>query len=285
METESHSPEGKSIGERLAELNADPWLVLAAERGLITELACSMPECLCPQGPTFFERRGDPRHNRWAPSADRWPVPGREGGEYVLGNVRLAHFSCNSSEGGRFGGKAASAKLSPEELSLRGRIGGRASVASTTREQRAEWGRDGGRLRWADLSPEERSRQNQARWEAKTPEQREDWKNAMRATLTPEEYDARVREGLRASWGRLTPEERAARGEGITRGLLANSTADERSARAKARYANLTPDKRTAFGGGIGLHTRWHVNRGRVEPACSFCVGLTPDEPQETDGS
>jgi len=33
---------------------------------------------------------------------DRFPVPGREGGRYILSNVRLACNPCNSEEGGNY---------------------------------------------------------------------------------------------------------------------------------------------------------------------------------------
>jgi hypothetical protein len=86
--------------DKLIALHADSVLGIAAERGLITELACQMPECRCPEGRNYFEeRRG--RRSKWAPSADRFPIPGRDGGLYAPDNVRLSHASCNFADGGR----------------------------------------------------------------------------------------------------------------------------------------------------------------------------------------
>ena len=89
----------KDIANCLLDLNSTAVLVLAAERGLIGGLACAMEECRCPEGRKHFEpKRG---WNRWAPSADRYPIPGRDGGQYTPDNVRLSHFQCNRAEGGR----------------------------------------------------------------------------------------------------------------------------------------------------------------------------------------
>jgi hypothetical protein len=87
------------LADQLLRLRADAVLVLAAERGLILELSCAMPECRCPEGRSHFEKKGMRGH--WAPSADRFPVPGRDGGTYVPENIRLAHGSCNWAEGGK----------------------------------------------------------------------------------------------------------------------------------------------------------------------------------------
>ena len=92
------------IADQLITLGAAGVLCVAAERGLIVELECAMPDCRDPLGRSHFEaRRGGA--NRWAPSADRYPVPGRRGGEYTPDNIRLSHFQCNRAEGGKVGGK------------------------------------------------------------------------------------------------------------------------------------------------------------------------------------
>jgi len=90
--------------DQLCDLRADPILISAALHGQISSLECRFVDegtCLCPDGTGFFTKRGSPRNNPWAPSADRWPVPGRDGGEYVIENVRLAHFKCNVVAGSR----------------------------------------------------------------------------------------------------------------------------------------------------------------------------------------
>lgn len=74
-------------------------LLAAAAAGTITALECAMPKCVCPEGRAHFERVGI--GSPWAPSADRWPLPGREGGRYAIENVRLAHRRCNTLDGTR----------------------------------------------------------------------------------------------------------------------------------------------------------------------------------------
>src|ERR1017187_10128525 len=89
------------LADELLALRAVAVLVLAAERGLVAELACAMPDCVCPEGGGHFEsKRG---YNYWAPSADHYPVPVREGGQLVPENVRLAHWRCNNLEGSAIG--------------------------------------------------------------------------------------------------------------------------------------------------------------------------------------
>jgi hypothetical protein len=175
-----------TIVDTLCELNAAPILIQAAYHGLIDSLECRFvdtDECLCPDGRWFFTKRGDPRHSPWAPSADRWPVPGRDGGEYVIENVRLAHYRCNVSAGGRAskggsvtqarwrgthkqhgwaveGGRRAIQKMSKEAKSR----GGRASATARTFEQRSAAGRanvvaNGG---WAFQTPEQHSAASRA---------------------------------------------------------------------------------------------------------------------------
>ena len=89
----------------LARLRADSSLILAAVSGSVLSIECSMPICLCPDGRGYFEKCGNPLRGPWGPSPDRYPLPGRHGGGYVVGNVRLSHLRCNKSEGGRVGGK------------------------------------------------------------------------------------------------------------------------------------------------------------------------------------
>lgn len=104
---------GTDVARTLTELHAAPVLILAALDGLIATVACAMPVCTCPKGRTYFERKGNRRYGVWAPSADRFPLPARSGGEYVPTNVRLAHLSCNNSDGGKIGGKVSGAAVSP----------------------------------------------------------------------------------------------------------------------------------------------------------------------------
>ena len=72
-------------------------LIKAAEQGYITELACGMPECFCPEelgGATYF----DPvtaELSDWMPTLEHFPTPKREGGRKTVDNAILAHRLCN----------------------------------------------------------------------------------------------------------------------------------------------------------------------------------------------
>lgn len=83
-----------SLADELRELGQRGILITAAERGDITQLACAMDECLCPQGRGYFDRKLHPPSD-WAPSVDHFPILKQDGGKLVLGNVRLAHRLCN----------------------------------------------------------------------------------------------------------------------------------------------------------------------------------------------
>jgi len=118
----------------LCNLNADAILIEAAYLGKITKLECRFidtSECVCPDGAEHFTKRGNPKNNPWAPSADHWPVAARDGGALTVNNVRLAHRFCNQSAGGRIGGR------------ISGRISGGKNF---THESRVRGGRIGGRI-------------------------------------------------------------------------------------------------------------------------------------------
>jgi hypothetical protein len=83
-----------TVADQLRLLGQRGILITAAERGDIKEMACTMHECLCPQGRDHFERKSHPPTD-WAPSVDHYPILKKDGGKLVLGNVRLAHRLCN----------------------------------------------------------------------------------------------------------------------------------------------------------------------------------------------
>jgi hypothetical protein len=94
---ESSLERGKRVAEQLRALHRDGIVVTAAEQGLITELACQMPECLCPEelgGKHRFDPLPGPLSD-WVPTPDH-RVLKSEGGQLTLYNVRLAHRLCNS---------------------------------------------------------------------------------------------------------------------------------------------------------------------------------------------
>jgi hypothetical protein len=76
-------------------------LIRAAEQGYITELACKMPECFCPEelgGASHFEQVttdwSDWRSD-WMPTLEHFPVYKKDGGKATVENAILAHRLCN----------------------------------------------------------------------------------------------------------------------------------------------------------------------------------------------
>ena len=98
MSTREPDPDrARSVAARLKELGAKSILIKAAEQGYITELACKMPTCFCPEecgGPTHFEAV-DATLRDWMPTVEHFPVPRRDGGRETVDNVILAHRLCN----------------------------------------------------------------------------------------------------------------------------------------------------------------------------------------------
>jgi hypothetical protein len=98
MSTAEPDPErGRVVAHQLRALGVRGVLIKAAEQGYITELACAMPRCFCPEelgGATYFEpvatELGD-----WMPTVEHFPRPQREGGRREVANAVLAHRLCN----------------------------------------------------------------------------------------------------------------------------------------------------------------------------------------------
>jgi hypothetical protein len=92
---------GRAAAAKLRELGARKILIKAAEQGYITQVACKMPECFCPQelgGACHFE----PVSNEWSdwrtdwmPTVEHFPIPKKDGGKETVDNVILAHRLCN----------------------------------------------------------------------------------------------------------------------------------------------------------------------------------------------
>ena len=88
---------GRAVAARLKQLGVKGTLIKAAEQGYITQLACKMPECFCPEelgGACYFEPV-TPELSDWMPTVEHFPVPEREGGKETVDNVLLAHRLCN----------------------------------------------------------------------------------------------------------------------------------------------------------------------------------------------
>ena len=72
-------------------------LVKAAEQGYITQLACKMPECFCPEelgGACHFEPVSAELSD-WMPTHEHFPLSKKEGGKETADNAILAHRLCN----------------------------------------------------------------------------------------------------------------------------------------------------------------------------------------------
>jgi hypothetical protein len=76
-------------------------LIRAAEQGYITELACKMPKCFCPEelgGASYFAQVtndwSDWRSD-WMPTLEHFPVYKKDGGKETGDNAILAHRLCN----------------------------------------------------------------------------------------------------------------------------------------------------------------------------------------------
>ncbi len=88
---------GRAVAAKLRKLGIRGVLLTAAEEGYIVELACEMPECLCPPelgARAYFEEVPQELPD-WMPTADHFPVLREEGGHRTVENVRLAHRLCN----------------------------------------------------------------------------------------------------------------------------------------------------------------------------------------------
>jgi hypothetical protein len=98
MSTVELDPErGRAVAARLKELGVKGVLIKAAERGYITQLACKMPECFCPEelgGVSYFERATNALSD-WMPTLEHFPRPKREGGTSTVDNAVLTNRLCN----------------------------------------------------------------------------------------------------------------------------------------------------------------------------------------------
>src|SRR5207249_3646713 len=73
---------GRAAAARLKALVVKGILIKAAEQGYITQLACKMPECFCPEelgGACYFEPVTDELSD-WMPTHEHFPRSKREGG-------------------------------------------------------------------------------------------------------------------------------------------------------------------------------------------------------------
>ena len=88
---------GRAVAAELRRFGAKKILIRAAEQGYITELACKMPTCFCPEelgGATYFEAV-TAELSDWMPTHEHFPVSKQDGGREAVDNAILAHRLCN----------------------------------------------------------------------------------------------------------------------------------------------------------------------------------------------
>ena len=91
---------GRAVAAELKALGVKGILIKAAEQGYITQLACKMPECFCPEelgGASYFEPV-TAELSDWMPTHEHFPLSKREGGKVAVDNAILAHRLCNRIE-------------------------------------------------------------------------------------------------------------------------------------------------------------------------------------------
>lgn len=97
MSSVDRDPErGRAVAAGLKAFGVKGILVKAAERGYITQLACKMPRCFCPEelgGACYFEPVTG--FSDWEPTHEHFPRSKREGGHRDVDNAILAHRLCN----------------------------------------------------------------------------------------------------------------------------------------------------------------------------------------------
>jgi len=92
---------GRAAAAKLKALGVKGILIRAAEQGYITQLACKMPECFCPQelgGACYFEpvtNEWSDWRSDWMPTLEHFPISKKEGGKAAVDNAILAHRLCN----------------------------------------------------------------------------------------------------------------------------------------------------------------------------------------------
>lgn len=88
---------GRAAALKLKALGVQGILITSAEKGYITQVACKMPECFCPQelgGACYFEPVSSPPTD-WMPTHEHFPRAKRDGGQRKIENSILAHRLCN----------------------------------------------------------------------------------------------------------------------------------------------------------------------------------------------
>lgn len=88
---------GRAVAAELKKLGVTGVLIQAAEQGYITQLACGMPKCFCPEelgGAEYFDPVSDELSD-WMPTHEHYPRSRESGGHRTVENAVLAHRLCN----------------------------------------------------------------------------------------------------------------------------------------------------------------------------------------------
>ncbi len=88
---------GRAAAAKLKARGVKGILIKAAEQGYITQLACKMPECFCPEelGGACYFQPVTAELSDWMPTHEHFPLSKREGGLVAVDNAILAHRLCN----------------------------------------------------------------------------------------------------------------------------------------------------------------------------------------------
>lgn len=87
---------GRATAAKLRALGVKGILIKAAEHGYITQLACKMPKCFCPEelgGAGYFDPVTE--YSDWNPTHEHSPLSKKDGGHRKVDNAILAHRLCN----------------------------------------------------------------------------------------------------------------------------------------------------------------------------------------------
>ncbi|HKV69021.1 MAG TPA: hypothetical protein VJN72_13105 [Gaiellales bacterium] len=85
---------GTEAARKLRQLGVKGILIEAAEQGYITQVACRMPECFCPEelgGACHFDPVTDELTD-WIPTVEHFPQPKRDGGQKTLAEAVYARM-------------------------------------------------------------------------------------------------------------------------------------------------------------------------------------------------
>jgi hypothetical protein len=96
LRVERDPERGRAVAAALRALGVRGVLIQACEQGYITQLACKMPECFCPEelgGAGYFAPLTE--YSDWNPTHEHFPISRKDGGYRQVDNAILAHRLCN----------------------------------------------------------------------------------------------------------------------------------------------------------------------------------------------